>query len=213
MLNRKVLFYCVCAAVLGAIFVFQYLLLSFKLRAVSCTGLNCRQIANIISIQRKIIDKELPNASRLLLENGGRPMRSVIISTWRSGSNFLGEILNHTIGNFYHYEPLTNYVNSNIGEPALNPAAIVHIKKLLHCDYTDMVDYSNNFTRSDLFYQNTKLWNKNYLFGSFKFIEQWCTVFPFQSMKVLGIRLALAEQLLADARYGQFRYCVSSSRR
>lgn len=30
----------------------------------------------------------------LTLETGGQPIRSIIISTWRSGSTFLGDILN-----------------------------------------------------------------------------------------------------------------------
>lgn len=38
----------------------------------------------------------------LTLETGGQPIRSIIISTWRSGSTFLGDILNAMPGNFYH---------------------------------------------------------------------------------------------------------------
>lgn len=42
----------------------------------------------------------------LIMEKGGRPMRSIIVSSWRSGSTFVGDLVNAHPANFYHYEPL-----------------------------------------------------------------------------------------------------------
>ena len=45
--------------------------------------------------------KKLPS---LIL--GGTPARAIIISTWRSGSTFMGDLLKSHPAAYYHYEPL-----------------------------------------------------------------------------------------------------------
>ena len=74
----------------------------------------------------------------LVPDMNGTPVRSLIITTWRSGSTFLGDILNNHPGNYYHYEPLLDYGEIQIrGEP-LATGAIKNLRKLLNCNYTDM---------------------------------------------------------------------------
>jgi hypothetical protein len=69
---------------------------------------------------------------------GGTPVRSLIITTWRSGSTFVGEVLNTHPGNYYHSEPLADYEIIQIrGEP-LATGAIKNLRNLLNCNYTDM---------------------------------------------------------------------------
>jgi hypothetical protein len=69
---------------------------------------------------------------------GGTPVRSLIITTWRSGSTFLGDVLNSHPGNYYHYEPLLDYDIVQIrGEP-LASGAIRNLRNLLNCNYTNM---------------------------------------------------------------------------
>ena len=48
----------------------------------------------------------------LLLERGGKPIRTLIVSTWRSGSSFLGEILRSHPGTYYMMEPLIHLCSS-----------------------------------------------------------------------------------------------------
>jgi hypothetical protein len=68
----------------------------------------------------------------------GTPVRSLIITTWRSGSTFLGDVLNSHPGNYYHYEPLLDYDIVQIrGEP-LASGAIKNLRHLLNCNYTSM---------------------------------------------------------------------------
>ena len=69
-----------------------------------------------------------------------------IISTWRSGSTFLGDLLMTPQATFYHYEPLIPYgvrrfrsMNSSDTNEALR-----QLHHLLSCNYTDMGKYAVN---------------------------------------------------------------------
>ncbi len=153
------------------------------------------------------------NLVDLTPETKGTPMRSVIISTWRSGSTFLGEILNSLSGNFYHYEPLLTYDIVQIRGPPHDKSAVQALKKLLRCNYTNMQEYLEfGENHNYLFTHNTRLWNQCHLFPNFcyqpKFLEPFCKLFPLQSMKVVRLRLKLAARLLEDTRYAsKLLYC------
>lgn len=136
-------------------------------------------------------------------ESGGTPIRSVVITTWRSGSTFLGDILNAMPGNFYHYEPLLNYDIIQIRGPPYAKGAIRNLKKLLKCDYNNMEDYLDyGKSHNWLFSHNTRLWEAceaGDICWDPYFLNDFCKLFPLQSMKVVRLRLKLAEQLLADS--------------
>lgn len=146
--------------------------------------------------------------SDLTPETGGEPIRSVVITTWRSGSTFLGAILNAMPGNYYHYEPLLNFDIIQIrGEP-LASQAVANLKQLLHCNYSgdgmrDYLEYGQS--HSYLFKHNTRLWRLCLLYPNFcwrpDFLTPLCRLFPLQSMKVVRLRLAIAGQLLEDPRW------------
>lgn len=143
--------------------------------------------------------------SDLTIETNGSPVRSIIITTWRSGSTFLGDILNAMPANFYHYEPLLNYDIIQIRGPPYDQQAIQNLKNLLRCNYTDMAEYLNyGQQHTYLFSHNTRLWRQCRLYSQFcwepKFLSAYCKLFPLQSMKVVRLRLSIAEQLLADER-------------
>lgn len=90
------------------------------------------------------------------LETKDQPVRAVVFSTWRSGStfigkiissclqyipkncNFTGDLLNSMPGNFYHYEPLLNYGIVQVRGPPYADGAILTLKNLLNCNYTDL---------------------------------------------------------------------------
>lgn len=148
---------------------------------------------------------EAKNLKEMTPETGGAPMRSVIISTWRSGSTFLGDILNSLPGNYYHYEPLLTYDIVQIRGPPNDVRAVKSLKKLLKCDYTNMQEYLEfGQTHNYLFTHNTRLWNQCHLFPNFcyqpKFLEPFCKLFPMQSMKIVRLRLKIAARLLEDTR-------------
>lgn len=176
-------------------------------------------IEDILNYQRQQIAEELSNyeypsgkfgveannLQELTPETNGNPMRSLIITTWRSGSTFLGDILNAMPGNFYHYEPLLTFDIIQIRGPPHDKPAINLLKKLLKCNYTDMNEYLEfGQTHNYLFTHNSRLWNQCHLFPNFcyqpKFLESFCKLFPLQSMKVVRLRMDIAARLLEDPR-------------
>lgn len=141
--------------------------------------------------------------SELTPETDGVPVRSIVVTTWRSGSTFLGDILNAMPGNFYHYEPLLNFDIKQIRGPPEADKAIAQLKSLLHCNYSEMGEYLDyGKEHKYLFEHNERLWTQCKDYPHFcwkpKFLTPFCRLFPLQSMKVVRLRLALAEQLLED---------------
>ncbi|XP_017050431.1 uncharacterized protein LOC108094380 isoform X2 [Drosophila ficusphila] len=173
-------------------------------------------IVDVLSAQRSRILAEMENfeyprggAERLAdmtPETNGTPVRSVVVTSWRSGSTFLGDILNSIPGNFYHYEPLLDFGIKQIRDPDDQELAVQNLKNLLNCDYADMLDYLNfGKTHTYLFEHNTRLWDVCREFPRFcwrpAFLTRFCRLFPIQSMKTVRLRLAQAEKLLEDQRY------------
>lgn len=168
-------------------------------------------IDDVIKHQKYYMHKrfaDFPFPSNLKLSNftlatGGQPVRSVVITTWRSGSTFLGDVLNAVPGNFYHYEPLLNFGIVQIRGPPLAQLAINNLKNLLKCNYYDMQNYlSYGKTHIYLFTHNLRLWSECEQYPQFcwnaTFLSEFCKLYPFQSMKVVRLRLNLAEELLKD---------------
>ncbi|XP_071454878.1 carbohydrate sulfotransferase 5-like [Hetaerina americana] len=139
----------------------------------------------------------------LIPEEGGEPLRSVVITTWRSGSTFLGDILNNQPGNFYHYEPLLPQGVFQVGdESPLANSSLSSLRELLHCNYTNMEAY---LTYDRYYYwhlsHNSRLWKackSHGLCWDPSFLAHFCKLFPFQSMKVVRLKLNLASRLLED---------------
>ncbi|KAI8038084.1 hypothetical protein M5D96_009125 [Drosophila gunungcola] len=172
-------------------------------------------LVDVLSAQRSRILAEMENfeyprggAERLAdmtPETNGTPVRSVVVTSWRSGSTFLGDILNSIPGNFYHYEPLLDFGIKQIRDPDDQELAVQNLKNLLNCDYADMLDYLNfGKTHTYLFEHNTRLWDVCREFPRFcwrpVFLTRFCRLFPIQSMKTVRLRLAQAEKLLEDQR-------------
>lgn len=170
-------------------------------------------IADILNYQRQEIIHEMKffkyqnvneNLASLTPESNGKPFRSVIITTWRTGSTFLGEILNTMPGNFYHFEPLLDFGVVKIRGPPHDKRAIYNLKQLLNCNYNNLTSYLNfSIDHEFLFSYNTRLWRYCLLYPEYcsnpSFLSPFCRLFPLQSMKIIRLRLALAEQLLDDS--------------
>ncbi|XP_039951237.1 carbohydrate sulfotransferase 4 [Bactrocera neohumeralis] len=174
-------------------------------------------IADVLAAQRSKILTEMENfeypqgrfgvdaekLSDMTPETNGTPVRSVIITTWRSGSTFLGDILNAMPGNFYHYEPLLSFGINQVRDPSGGSEALHMLRHLLHCNYTDMQEYLEyGKEHSYLFEHNERLWSVCKEFPHYcwrpKFLSPTCKLFPMQSMKVVRLRLSLAKALLDD---------------
>lgn len=181
------------------------------------TNIDTISIDDILNFERHYLATEMryvefplgnysENLDEFIPEKGGNPIRSVIISSWRSGSTFLGELLDSVPGSYYHHEPLYTYKIVKIRGPPHDKNALKVIKKLLKCDYTNMQEYLK-FAKKEkaLFDMNSRLWNVCRWFPNIcyqpKFLGSFCSLFPSQSMKVLRLSLKVAGRLLEDSRY------------
>ncbi|XP_037789080.1 carbohydrate sulfotransferase 5-like [Penaeus monodon] len=143
----------------------------------------------------------------LVPEEGGQPVRSIIVTTWRSGSTFLGDILSSHPGTFYHYEPLHDFGIKQIryGDDAAQ--ALLNLKHLLNCEYSEMehlIKHARSYTC--VFDKNKVLWNRCKTFPDLcrksELLSPFCSLFPFQSLKTVRLRLNLTEELLEDKKLG-----------
>lgn len=168
-------------------------------------------IQDVLNMQKHRIEREFygykfpsnKSLPELVLAQGGEPLRTVIIATWRSGSTFLGDVINALPGNYYHYEPLLDYGIAQIRGPPHAETALNVLKNLLNCDYTDLTRYLEfGMTHSYLFTHNKRLWSQCEAYPDYcwqpDFLNEFCKLFPFQSMKSVRLRLRLAEELLED---------------
>uniref|UniRef100_A0A182NBZ0 Sulfotransferase domain-containing protein n=1 Tax=Anopheles dirus TaxID=7168 RepID=A0A182NBZ0_9DIPT len=165
-------------------------------------------IEDVLAYQRALIAAECADdePDRKFPEEG--PVRSIIITTWRSGSTFLGDILNALPGNYYHYEPLLDFDIVQIRGPPNDSVAVHNLRHLLHCDYSEMENYLDfGRTHNYLFSHNTRLWQQCVRFPQFcyepRFLGPFCQLFPRQSMKVVRLRAALVTPLLEDESSGK----------
>ncbi|KAH8274042.1 hypothetical protein KR044_008617 [Drosophila immigrans] len=177
-------------------------------------------IVDVLAAQRARILNEMENfeyprggaekLNDMTLETAGTPVRSIVVTSWRSGSTFLGDILNAIPGNYYHYEPLLDFGIKQVRDPDDQQLAVQNLKNLLNCDYGDMTDYLEyGKTHTYLFEHNQRLWDVCREYPRFcwrpAFLTPFCRLFPIQSMKTVRLRLAQAEQLLQDQSLSNVR--------
>lgn len=155
----------------------------------------------------QLVGTQTAKLTELQIESGGNPKRNVIVTSWRSGSTFLGDILNSIDGTFYFYEPLMHYGVKRFNESASkeDKADIFnHIKKLLNCEFNNMAPYLNHAKEFPFqFEHNHRLWsdcngtNPKYCFSP-QFLEPYCSQFPFLTMKIVRTSLDIIQDLLSD---------------
>ena len=58
-----------------------------------------------------------------------------VVTTWRSGSTFLGDILASHPATFYHYEPLIHLGITQVRSGKLAETALKALKSQLNCSY------------------------------------------------------------------------------
>jgi len=142
---------------------------------------------------------------------GGQPVRAMVATTWRSGSTFLGDIMDSHPATYYHYEPLLHFDIRQARHGYLAKEGIRTLKDLMNCDYSNLSNYIQ-YGKSHpwLFQHNTRLWKycteqgPNYQ-HSFcwkpKFLNRFCSLFPFQSIKTVRLRLNLTREFFKDTKF------------
>lgn len=129
---------------------------------------------------------------------------SVVFGSWRTGSTFLGDIINAVPGTYYHYEP---FDYCGVEQQETNVKNVEHILKLIKCQYESenarahiAIDghWEYNFRMSR--YCSDDLIGERLCKNS-QFREKFCNIFPRQVMKLVRARISLAEQILNDTDF------------
>ena len=157
-----------------------------------------------------------------MMESGGQPVRAMVTTTWRSGSTFLGDIMTSHPGTFYHYEPLLHYDIVQARTGPLAEDAVRTLSSLMRCNYTSLGRTLSLDSHPDLlpgrylqygkqhqwlFSHNERLWahcladgpqfRKSYCWDPV-FLNSFCPLFPFQSIKTVRLRLNLTQSLVEE---------------
>uniref|UniRef100_A0A336LTG3 CSON004183 protein n=1 Tax=Culicoides sonorensis TaxID=179676 RepID=A0A336LTG3_CULSO len=163
------------------------------IKSVSAAG------KSIILRQSFINALETGNSSHIFPIPLNERKRTVIFSSWRSGSTFIGDIFNILPGNYYHYEPF-NY--RSVRQIETDQTNIDHVKNLLQCNY-DTITTKKHMNVSGHWHYNFHMASycnkeQDVLCRSVPFREAFCNIFPRQNMKLVRARISLAEHLLND---------------
>ncbi|KAF4522576.1 hypothetical protein B566_EDAN012867 [Ephemera danica] len=178
------------------------------------------EISSILNNQRNVIDYEttyynltrlnVSSLSELVPEKEGHPLRVLIVSTWRSGSSFLGEVLSTYPGNWYLFEPLGIYNDTRIRSGSyLEQPAVDLLRQTFLCNYTAYDEFTNKqwknhvlnwtFERNRYMTNNCKKKLKHYCYEA-DALSAMCKLFPLVSTKTVRLRLDVAENLLNDTK-------------
>ena len=103
-------------------------------------------ISELVTKERMFINEnllnyptlKLPNLKKNIMEKGGRPTTSLLVSSWRSGSSFVGKILSSHPVSLYQYEPLHQYGLVRLRSGAVAERAVSLVFSLLHCEYSGL---------------------------------------------------------------------------
>lgn len=175
------------------------------------------RINRAVKNERGLLGKELKyyrysnggNLSSLAPDLGGSPVRAMVATTWRSGSTFLGDIMNSHPATFYHYEPLLHFDIHQARSGPLAVDAVQTLTDLMQCNYTGLDRYlAYGKQHQWLFSHNERLWKycvqdgmrrmrKSYCWKP-EFLNRFCSLFPFQSIKTVRLRLNLTRQLVEN---------------
>lgn len=147
-----------------------------------------------LNVNATIVSGNLKNFTP---ESGGTPIRSIVVTTFRSGSSFFLEILQAVPGTFLYFEPLQ--VISKNGHLEDNQT-IAFTKDLLRCKYKYEFTKNKDFLKRNLQkIELCKMMGKNCTSG--KFLGQICELFPIQAMKTVRGNLKIMASLLEDKRF------------
>ncbi|KAL7644158.1 UNVERIFIED_CONTAM: hypothetical protein RMT77_004982 [Armadillidium vulgare] len=156
-------------------------------------------------LMTKLMEKSLQNLPPQI-----RPtpmsLKIIIISTWRSGTSFLNDILSSHDGVFSHYEPLHHFGIKRFRDK-YDPESVEaqkFIKGVLNCEYVDKTYFSNLQANKFIVRNNKIFWNlcqneeyENECYTK-DFLEASCSLFPIHVIKTVRLGVPLLESLLED---------------
>ena len=134
----------------------------------------------------------------------------LVATTWRSGSTFLGDLLNHYPGVFYYFEPLHYYAQLDPQQRAKAQDEAEFLRSLYTCSFNaknvgflhHVANPNNKFLLKN---HNKRLWNScaNVLPNETmcllpEYLNTVCPLYPIKLIKTVRLRVAKVEPLLQD---------------
>ena len=169
-------------------------------------------------IRVKEPDFKLNNAERISFIDGDHTVGDIIpthhsrniliLTTWRSGSTFLGDLLNHYTGTFYYFEPLHYFANSH-ETVKLNEDQF--LDSLYKCKFDKRnfgyLEHVARWANTFLFKNhNFRLWSScktvlplNSMCFLPEFLSFACKLHPIKMIKTVRMRMINLAQLLSDS--------------
>jgi hypothetical protein len=139
----------------------------------------------------------------------------LIATTWRSGSTFLGDLLNRYPGTFYSFEPL-HYIDHKHGvltdiSEEMQSEAPELVSQVFKCrPESGYFIHANKPENRFLFKHNFRLWNvcENLLMANAacfmpELYLKTCPIFPIRVIKTVRMRVKETEKLLLDSAIGK----------
>lgn len=182
-----------------------------KLNRAQTRPANATEVTQTLELVRRKVEsdrKKMSSKTLRLWSPGEVPLRVLLVTTWRSGSTFLGQVLASHPAVFNHYEPFSPLGIRQVrsGRDAFQAQQMLH--RLMDCQYVGQEDYLN-YTRmhaEDMMGHNKGVWdacrrgpNVNACFNA-SFLSEACEMFPIQLVKTVRLRLNLTQLFLNDER-------------
>ena len=129
-------------------------------------------------------------------------------TTWRSGSTFLGDLLNHYPGVFYYFEPLHYFSHMSEVERDETDEPVEFLRSLYSCSFTESNEGFLKHVAENSFLlkkHNKRLWDScsHFRHGETmclmpEYLNQICPLHPIRLIKTVRLRVAKVEKLLQD---------------
>lgn len=140
--------------------------------------------------------------------------RLLIISTWRSGSSFVGNVFASLPETFYYYEPLGNIGDRKLQQNESNPFLNI-LLDLLHCDFKSAEPFLAAL-KDQVFPLENSHALRNHCFGEQcynpRFLENLCHLYQNVVAKVVRLELKYADWLLKADKELQVVYLIRDPR-
>ena len=172
-----------------------------------------------IQIEQAMAERKIPPIKPSLKDPNsplGPMNRILIVSTWRTGSSFLGDLIQSSPGVFYSYEPL-HFIENKLTGPNWEPIPLV--RSIFQCQFpSEYLIHINGKTNGsqNFMSRNRRVWEPCYRHQPLcvrpDFVRRLCSHLAIQLIKVVRLRLGLSEQLLTDFDSLKIIYLVRDPR-
>ncbi|RWS28924.1 secreted protein-like protein [Leptotrombidium deliense] len=139
------------------------------------------KIQKMSSLPLKLIKYEPVNASNVTT--------IILVTYYRSGSSFLGDLLQQNDRTFYSFEPFRSFSDGDILSEDQVPNALQILQSITKCDYLKISQYVNSMRKYEM---KSKCWTA-------QFLQEVCIRSPIRVIKTTRLKMKHAFQLINNS--------------